>query len=97
MKFFGRFSLYCAFILDNVVLLFCGFYLLLLWACLGFFSDLCTICLCLASYICISFLLYKNSTYIILLSKVWERAEEFLPERFNLEEPVPNEMNTDFR
>ncbi|RWR93838.1 carotene epsilon-monooxygenase, chloroplastic isoform X1 [Cinnamomum micranthum f. kanehirae] len=39
----------------------------------------------------------QNSTYIFLLSKVWERAEEFLPERFNLEEPVPNEMNTDFR
>lgn len=51
----------------------------------------------LASYICIFFLLYKNSTYFILLSKVWERAEEFLPERFDLEEPVPNETNTDFR
>lgn len=29
--------------------------------------------------------------------KVWERAEDFLPERFNLEGPVPNETNTDFR
>ncbi|XP_062165801.1 carotene epsilon-monooxygenase, chloroplastic isoform X2 [Alnus glutinosa] len=29
--------------------------------------------------------------------KVWERAEEFLPERFDLEGPVPNETNTDFR
>ncbi|KAJ8622816.1 hypothetical protein MRB53_031345 [Persea americana] len=30
-------------------------------------------------------------------SQVWERADEFLPERFDLEEPVPNETNTDFR
>ncbi|XP_062165800.1 carotene epsilon-monooxygenase, chloroplastic isoform X1 [Alnus glutinosa] len=30
-------------------------------------------------------------------SQVWERAEEFLPERFDLEGPVPNETNTDFR
>ncbi|WOL10144.1 carotene epsilon-monooxygenase, chloroplastic isoform X2 [Canna indica] len=30
-------------------------------------------------------------------SQVWERAEEFIPERFNLEGPVPNEINTDFR
>ncbi|XP_042414403.1 carotene epsilon-monooxygenase, chloroplastic-like [Zingiber officinale] len=29
--------------------------------------------------------------------KVWERAEEFFPERFSLEGPVPNETNTDFR
>ncbi|XP_024023002.1 carotene epsilon-monooxygenase, chloroplastic [Morus notabilis] len=30
-------------------------------------------------------------------SKVWERAEEFVPERFDMEGPVPNESNTDFR
>ncbi|GLT71790.1 hypothetical protein SLA2020_437850 [Shorea laevis] len=30
-------------------------------------------------------------------SQVWERAEEFLPERFDVEGPVPNESNTDFR
>ncbi|CAN1770454.1 Carotene epsilon-monooxygenase, chloroplastic [Linum perenne] len=30
-------------------------------------------------------------------SKVWERAEEFIPERFGTEGPVPNESNTDFR
>ncbi|WCJ34417.1 Cytochrome P450 superfamily protein [Euphorbia peplus] len=30
-------------------------------------------------------------------SKVWERAEEFVPERFDLEGPMPNETNTDFR
>ncbi|EEF42841.1 cytochrome P450, putative [Ricinus communis] len=30
-------------------------------------------------------------------SKVWDRAEEFVPERFDLEGPVPNETNTDFR
>lgn len=30
-------------------------------------------------------------------SQVWERAEEFVPERFDLEGPVPNETNTDFR
>lgn len=29
--------------------------------------------------------------------KVWERAEEFIPERFDLESPVPNESNTDYR
>lgn len=29
--------------------------------------------------------------------QVWERPEEFLPERFDLEGPVPNETNTDFR
>ncbi|CAA0830348.1 Carotene epsilon-monooxygenase- chloroplastic [Striga hermonthica] len=30
-------------------------------------------------------------------SQVWERADEFVPERFDLEGPVPNETNTDFR
>ncbi|KAK2983736.1 hypothetical protein RJ640_024089 [Escallonia rubra] len=30
-------------------------------------------------------------------SQVWERAEEFVPERFDLEGPIPNETNTDFR
>ncbi|OAY42794.1 carotene epsilon-monooxygenase, chloroplastic [Manihot esculenta] len=30
-------------------------------------------------------------------SKVWERAEEFVPERFDLDGPIPNETNTDFR
>ncbi|XAR54734.1 Carotene epsilon-monooxygenase [Bertholletia excelsa] len=30
-------------------------------------------------------------------SQVWERAEEFVPERFDLDGPVPNESNTDFR
>lgn len=29
--------------------------------------------------------------------RVWDRAEEFLPERFDLKGPVPNETNTDFR
>ncbi|CAK9157706.1 unnamed protein product [Ilex paraguariensis] len=29
--------------------------------------------------------------------QVWERAEEFVPERFDSEGPVPNETNTDFR
>ncbi|CAH9117735.1 unnamed protein product [Cuscuta europaea] len=28
---------------------------------------------------------------------VWERAEDFLPERFGIEDPMPNETNTDFR
>lgn len=28
---------------------------------------------------------------------MWERAEEFVPERFSLDGPVPNETNTDFR
>uniref|UniRef100_A0A803Q445 Uncharacterized protein n=1 Tax=Cannabis sativa TaxID=3483 RepID=A0A803Q445_CANSA len=30
-------------------------------------------------------------------SKVWERAEEFVPERFDVDGPMPNESNTDFR
>nr|KYP42934.1 Cytochrome P450 97B2 [Cajanus cajan] len=30
-------------------------------------------------------------------SEVWDRAEEFVPERFDLDGPVPNETNTDFR
>ncbi|CAI9097896.1 OLC1v1034415C4 [Oldenlandia corymbosa var. corymbosa] len=29
--------------------------------------------------------------------QVWESAEDFVPERFDLEGPVPNESNTDFR
>ncbi|XP_056159666.1 carotene epsilon-monooxygenase, chloroplastic isoform X2 [Syzygium oleosum] len=29
--------------------------------------------------------------------QVWERAEEFVPERFYTEGPLPNETNTDFR
>ncbi|KAG4177689.1 hypothetical protein ERO13_A11G323100v2 [Gossypium hirsutum] len=30
-------------------------------------------------------------------SQVWERAEEFVPERFDLESSVPKESNTDYR
>ncbi|XVE96559.1 hypothetical protein REPUB_Repub02eG0233100 [Reevesia pubescens] len=30
-------------------------------------------------------------------SQVWDRAEEFAPERFELESSVPNETNTDYR
>jgi len=30
-------------------------------------------------------------------TKVWDRADEFIPERFDLEGPVPNESNTDYR
>ncbi|KFK34549.1 hypothetical protein AALP_AA5G160700 [Arabis alpina] len=30
-------------------------------------------------------------------SVVWEKAEEFLPERFELEGAIPNEINTDFK
>jgi hypothetical protein len=30
-------------------------------------------------------------------TKVWDKADEFIPERFDLEGPVPNESNTDFR
>ncbi|XP_078155673.1 cytochrome P450 superfamily protein isoform X1 [Carex rostrata] len=29
--------------------------------------------------------------------QVWDRADEFIPERFDLEGPIPNESNTDFR
>ncbi|CAI5969236.1 unnamed protein product [Closterium sp. NIES-65] len=29
--------------------------------------------------------------------EVWERADEFMPERFDLDAPVPNEVNTDYR
>ncbi|MQL78749.1 hypothetical protein Taro_011194 [Colocasia esculenta] len=30
-------------------------------------------------------------------SEVWDKAEDFIPERFDLEGPMPNETNTDFR
>ncbi|KAK6140069.1 hypothetical protein DH2020_026204 [Rehmannia glutinosa] len=30
-------------------------------------------------------------------AQVWERADDFVPERFDLESPIPNETNTDFR
>ncbi|KAL1201313.1 Carotene epsilon-monooxygenase [Cardamine amara subsp. amara] len=30
-------------------------------------------------------------------SEVWEKAEEFLPERFDIEGAIPNETNTDFK
>ncbi|XP_022888641.1 carotene epsilon-monooxygenase, chloroplastic [Olea europaea var. sylvestris] len=30
-------------------------------------------------------------------AQVWNRAEEFMPERYDLEGPVPNETNTDYR
>ncbi|KAF6138894.1 hypothetical protein GIB67_025623 [Kingdonia uniflora] len=30
-------------------------------------------------------------------SQVWERAEKFVPERFNLDGPMSNETNTDYR
>ncbi|CAI7820959.1 unnamed protein product [Closterium sp. NIES-54] len=29
--------------------------------------------------------------------QVWERADEFMPERFDLDAPMPNEVNTDYR
>ena len=28
---------------------------------------------------------------------VWEHPDEFMPERFSLDDPVPNEQNTDYR
>lgn len=96
VDFLNWFSI-VAFMLNNVGSLFSGFNLLL---CLfGIFSNF----LYNPSLSCIfylylySFIFYNNSTYIIFSSKVWERAEEFYPERFDLEEPVPNETNTDFR
>ncbi|KAJ3681916.1 hypothetical protein LUZ60_014489 [Juncus effusus] len=30
-------------------------------------------------------------------NQVWDRADEFVPDRFDLEGPIPNESNTDFR
>ncbi|KAJ8570658.1 hypothetical protein K7X08_037630 [Anisodus acutangulus] len=45
----------------------------------------------------LNFCLLKCSLPALKISKVWERAEEFDPERFDLEGPVPNETNTDFR
>ena len=33
----------------------------------------------------------------VWLCKVWDRPEEFIPERFDLDGPVPNESNTDYR
>lgn len=29
--------------------------------------------------------------------QVWDNAEEFVPERFDVDGPVPNETNTDFK
>lgn len=29
--------------------------------------------------------------------EVWENPDDFIPERFSLEDPVPNELNTDFK
>lgn len=29
--------------------------------------------------------------------EVWDRADDFIPERFDLEGPVPNETNTEYR
>ena len=28
---------------------------------------------------------------------MWENADEFIPERFDIDSPVPNEVNTDYR
>lgn len=28
---------------------------------------------------------------------VWDKAEEFLPERFPIDQPPPNEVNTDYK
>lgn len=28
---------------------------------------------------------------------VWEQPDEFVPERFSLDDPVPNEANTNYR
>ena len=39
---------------------------------------------------------YNHSSFISI-GKVWDRADEFVPERFDLEGPIPNESNTDFR
>lgn len=33
----------------------------------------------------------------VLASAVWDDPEEFQPERFPLDGPVPNEQNTDYR
>ena len=48
--------------------------------------------------------LYRENSLMFLIclhfyvfSKVWDRSEEFIPERFDLEGPAPNESNTDYR
>lgn len=53
------------------------------------------------SVLCFAFLfLFSDVPYFLLLfvlPKVWDRAEEFIPERFDLEGPIPNESNSDYR
>jgi hypothetical protein len=34
---------------------------------------------------------------LLLLLQVWENPEAFMPERFPLDQPMPNEQNTDYR
>jgi len=34
---------------------------------------------------------------LFVIPKVWEKAEEFLPERFDIDGAIPNETNTDFK
>lgn len=40
---------------------------------------------------------YLVINFLLVCFKVWERADEFVPERFDLDGPVPNETNTDYR
>lgn len=35
--------------------------------------------------------------FLLVCFKVWENADDFIPERFDLDGPVPNETNTDYR
>ncbi|CAN8254657.1 unnamed protein product [Cochlearia groenlandica] len=50
-----------------------------------------------------AFLKYYTNTHghiitnAFVVQKVWDKAEEFLPERFELDGPIPNETNTDFK
>lgn len=41
--------------------------------------------------------IFVSIVFLWWFYKVWEKAEEFSPERFDMEGPVPNETNTDFR
>lgn len=41
--------------------------------------------------------IHAHISSVFVISKVWEKAEEFLPERFDIEGAIPNETNTDFK
>ena len=39
----------------------------------------------------------QHNTHHALCVQVWDNPEAFMPERFPLDQPPPNEQNTDYR